>query len=123
MVPAGDLLAGLGITRPTLGRLVADAGGAVVRLGRTRATADAQRQDTPAGSEWPLFRMREDGRLEELGQVVALRGDAFYVQTQGDRSNLVLPPEGDIMGCFCARRVCLQQNRRSSRPTATPSWR
>lgn len=100
VVPAADLLAGLGITRPTLGRLVADAGGAVVRLGRTRATAYAQRQDTPAGSEWPLFRMREDGRLEELGQVVALRGDTFYVQTQGDRPNLVRPPEGDIMGCF-----------------------
>ncbi len=100
VVPAADLLDGLGVTRPTLGRLVADAGGRVVRLGRTRATAYAQRQNAPAGSEWPLFRMREDGSLEELGQVLALSGDTFYVQMEGDRPNLVRPPEGDIMAYF-----------------------
>lgn len=74
-----------------------------MRLGRTRATAYAQRQDTPAGSEWLLFRMREDGRLEELGQVVALRGDTFYVQTQGDRPILSARPKAASWG---ASRAC-----------------
>ena len=75
VVPASELLEGLAVTRPTLARLVAEAKGRVVRLGRTRATAYAIRQVTAAGSEWPLFRMRGDGSLEELGQVVALSGD------------------------------------------------
>lgn len=99
-VPAADLLEGLGITRPTLGRLVAEARGSVVRLGRTRATAYAMRQVTAAGSEWPLYRMRDDGSLEELGQMVALSGDTFHVQLEGDRPNLVRPPEGDVAGYF-----------------------
>ena len=59
-VPAGALAARLGITRPTLARLVAEARDRVVRLGRTRATAYAVRQPTAAGSEWPLFRLRAD---------------------------------------------------------------
>ncbi len=71
-----------------------------MRLGRTRATAYAMRQITAAGSEWPLFRMRGDGSLEELGLVVALSGDTFHVQLDGDRPNLVRPPEGDITGYF-----------------------
>lgn len=100
VVPAAELLEGLGITRPTLGRLVAEAGGRVVRLGRTRATAYGVRQVSAAGSEWPLFRIRGDGTLEELGQVVALTGDTFHVQVEGDRPNLVRPPEGDITGYF-----------------------
>lgn len=99
-VPAADLLEHLGIARPTLSRLVADAGGKIARLGRTRATAYAVRQATAAGSDWPLFRMREDGALEELGHVVALSGDTFHVQLEGDRPNLARPPEGDIKGFF-----------------------
>ncbi len=51
VVSAADLVDRLGITRTTLSRLVAEAGDRVVRLGRTRATAYAVRQQTAAGSE------------------------------------------------------------------------
>lgn len=90
----------LGVNRMTLTRLVAAAGERVVRLGNTRATAYAVRQTTRAGSEWPLFRLREDATLEELGVVTALSGDSFHVQSNSARPNLARAPEGDIVGFF-----------------------
>jgi hypothetical protein len=37
-VPAGRLLTSLGVSRPVLGRLVAEAGSQVLRIGKARAT-------------------------------------------------------------------------------------
>lgn len=99
-VPAGALAARLRITRPTLARLVAEAGDRVVRLGHTRATAYAVRQPTAAGSEWPLFRLRADATLEELGTVVALTGDTFHVQPDTARPNLTRSPDTGVEGHF-----------------------
>jgi hypothetical protein len=99
-VTAADLTEGLGVTRMTLSRLVAEAGDRVVRLGRSRATAYAVRQVTAAGSEWPLYRLRADASLEELGSVIALTGDTFHVQAHPPRPNLTRPPEGDVDGHF-----------------------
>lgn len=99
-VLAADLVERLGVTRMTLSRLVAQAGERVVRMGRTRATAYTARQTTAAGSEWPLFRLRADATLEELGRVVALTGDSFHVQVGGVRPNLTRPPDGTLDGYF-----------------------
>lgn len=93
VVSAADLVDRLGVTRTTLSRLVAEAGDRVVRLGRTRATAYAVRQQTAAGSEWPLFRLRPDATLEELGSVVALTGETFHVSTTAARPNLTRSPD------------------------------
>ncbi|WP_256775924.1 MULTISPECIES: type II toxin-antitoxin system HipA family toxin YjjJ [unclassified Stenotrophomonas] len=99
-VSAAALVDRLGITRTTLSRLVAEAGERIVRLGRTRATAYAVRKQTPAGSEWPLFRLRADATLEELGTVVALTGESVHVQTNAARPNLTRSPDDTVDGYF-----------------------
>ncbi|QIO89650.1 hypothetical protein G9274_003335 [Stenotrophomonas rhizophila] len=105
-LPAGEVVAAaalaerLGATRMTLSRLVADAGDRVARLGRGRATAYAARRATAAGSEWPLFRLRPDASLEELGTLIALSGDAFHLDVGTARPNLNRAPDGAIDGWF-----------------------
>lgn len=100
VVSAADLVDRLGVTRTTLSRLVAEAGDRLVRLGRTRATAYAVRQQTAAGSEWPLFRLGPDATLEELGTVVALTGETFHVATTAARPNLTRSPDETVDGHF-----------------------
>ncbi|WP_303636889.1 type II toxin-antitoxin system HipA family toxin YjjJ [Stenotrophomonas tuberculopleuritidis] len=99
-LPAAVLTERLGVNRMTLSRLVAASGGQVVRLGQTRATAYALRQPSRAGSEWPLYRLREDATLEELGRMIALSGDTFHVDASRARTNLQRAPEGDLPGFF-----------------------
>ena len=93
-VPAAWLVQRLGVTRPVLARLVAEAGAQVLRVGRARATAYVARASTDAGSAWPLRRLRPDATLEELGTLYALRGERFQFVPEGDRPNLVRPVEG-----------------------------
>lgn len=85
----------------------------MVRLGRTRATAYAVRQQTAAGSEWPLFRLRPDATLEELGSVVALTGETFHVSTTAARPNLTRSPDETVDGHFPGAAVV------SGRPAPT----
>lgn len=98
-VPAGRLLTSLGVSRPVLGRLVAEAGSQVLRIGKARATRYASRARTPAGSSWPIWRMRPDATLEELGVLHALRGERFQFETNGDRPNLTRVVE-EVPGHF-----------------------
>lgn len=93
-VPAARLLQQLGVTRPVLSRLVAEAGEQVLRLGKARATSYVARATTDAGSSWPLLRLNPDARLEELGTLVALRGERFQFIPNGERPNLMRPVEG-----------------------------
>lgn len=93
-VPAAWLVQRLGVTRPVLARLVAEAGAQVLRVGRARATAYVARASTDAGSAWPLRRLQPDATLEELGTLYALRGERFQFVPEGDRPNLVRPVEG-----------------------------
>ncbi|KAF1694154.1 type II toxin-antitoxin system HipA family toxin YjjJ [Pseudoxanthomonas koreensis] len=87
-VPASRLLALLGISRPVLSRLVREAGTRVLRLGKGRATHYVARTGTDADSTWPLWRMRADATVEELGTLYVLQGERFQFQPQADRPNL-----------------------------------
>ncbi len=93
-VPAGRLVAALGVTRPVLARLVAEAGDRVLRIGRARATAYAARARSDAGDAWPLWRMRPDATLEELGTLHLLRGERFQFVPDAERLNLTRPVDG-----------------------------
>ncbi|WP_407353518.1 type II toxin-antitoxin system HipA family toxin YjjJ [Luteimonas sp. R10] len=93
-VPASRLLQALGVTRPVLSRLVREAGDQVLRIGRARATAYVARASTDAGDAWPLWRMRPDATLEELGTLSLLRGERFQFLPEGERPNLTRPVEG-----------------------------
>jgi hypothetical protein len=92
-IPAGRLVEALGITRPVLARLVEEAGDQVLRIGRARSTAYAARARTDAGDAWPLWRMRPDATLEELGTLHSLRNERFQFVPNGERPNLMRPVE------------------------------
>jgi hypothetical protein len=92
-VPAGRLVEALDVSRPVLARLVAEAGDQVLRIGRARSTAYAARGRTDAGDAWPLWRMRPDATLEELGTLHPLRNERFQFVPSGERPNLMRPVE------------------------------
>lgn len=75
---AAQIGAALGISQPTVSRLLASAGDSVVRIGKARATRYAlSRQIGRAGNRWPLFRITAQGRAETLGELHALHGDGY----------------------------------------------
>lgn len=98
-LPAGRLVEALGVTRPVLARLVGEAGDQVLRIGRARATAYAARARSDAGDAWPLWRMRPDATLEELGTLHLLRAERFQFVPNGERPNLMRPVE-NVPGHF-----------------------
>jgi hypothetical protein len=80
---AAEVLSGLDASPATLSRLVAaDARGParIERIGAARATRYALRRHVQgAGSRWPLWRMHEDGRVQALGELIALAGGRWRV--------------------------------------------
>jgi len=81
---AAQVGAALGISQPTVSRLLLSAGDSVVRLGKARATRYAlSRQLGRAGGRWPLFRITAQGQAESLGQLHALYGDGYLFAPHG----------------------------------------
>lgn len=82
-VTAAQVAAALGISQPTVSRLLATAGNVVVRIGKARAARYALgREVGRAGSRWPLFRISDQGQAESLGQLHALYGDGYLFVPQ-----------------------------------------
>ena len=71
---AADLRERLGVSPATLMRMVRDAGQAVVRIGRARATRYALRQQWPNldSSRFPLFRVADTGTAVSAGELITL---------------------------------------------------
>jgi hypothetical protein len=81
VVTAKDLGRRLDISQPTVSRLVAQAGSAVVKIGRARATRYSATRDVRGlGRHWPLFRINAQGRPEDVGRLVALHGDGCLLE-------------------------------------------
>ena len=88
--PASVLAGELGISQPTLSRLLASAGERIVRIGRARASRYALAHSIArAGSHWPLYRISADGKPETLGELHALHRDEFFFEPQGARPALM----------------------------------
>ncbi|MDQ8020852.1 MAG: type II toxin-antitoxin system HipA family toxin YjjJ [Moraxellaceae bacterium] len=71
---AGTVVERLGISRPTLSRLVATAGDRVIRYGTARATAYAARRSVAGLGAWPVYRIGEDGRAISIATLHAVAG-------------------------------------------------
>lgn len=88
--PAAAIAAELGVSQPTMSRLLSAADARVVRIGRARASRYALAHEIArAGSHWPLYRIGADRKPETLGELHALHGDAFYFESAGSRPALV----------------------------------
>ncbi|MEC5386605.1 type II toxin-antitoxin system HipA family toxin YjjJ [Uliginosibacterium sp. H3] len=73
-LPAGELVERLGISRPTLSRLIASVGDQVLRYGTARATTYAARRSLAGNSAWPVYRIDEEGRATSIGTLHAVLG-------------------------------------------------
>lgn len=70
---AADLAADLGVSQPTVSRLLASVGDVVARIGQARRSRYAAIRDVRGlGSRWPLFRIDAQGRPQEFGLLTAL---------------------------------------------------
>lgn len=70
---AQDLGTDLGLSQPTVSRLLTAAGNTVVRIGRARRSRYAVRRDVRGlGEQWPLYRIDAHGRPHTMGQLAAL---------------------------------------------------
>jgi len=79
---ARELSAALGVSQPTISRLLTAAGDQVVKIGRARSSRYAAVRDVRGlGSRWPLYRIDRRGRPQHFGQLVALHGDACWLDT------------------------------------------
>lgn len=89
-LPAAAIAAELGVSQPTVSRLIVQAGARVVRIGRARAARYALAHEIArAGTHWPLYRIGGNARAERIGELHALQGDGFFFEPAGDRPALV----------------------------------
>lgn len=73
----------LGVSQPTVSRLLASAGDAIVRIGKARASRYALgREIARVGNHWPLYRVDAAGRSERLGELRALHGEGFHFEPE-----------------------------------------
>ena len=79
-VPAGALCAGLGVSRPTLARVLASMPGEIVTWGAARATQYALRDNFRGLPDIPVYRVNAAGQIEALGQLTPVRPDGFVMR-------------------------------------------
>ena len=73
--------AALGVSQPTVSRIVAAMGNHIVRIGRARASRYAlAREIARVGSRWPLYRIDAAGHSERLGELRAMHGEGFHFE-------------------------------------------
>lgn len=92
---AETLAAALRVSRPTLSRLVAQAGDRVCRIGKTRATRYARtRVIEGLGRALPVFRVRETGEVAPEGRLHLLwEGQTCWDRPEGSALFTGLPPQ------------------------------
>jgi hypothetical protein len=77
-----DAQTALGISQPTLSRLVRAAGERVLQIGRARATRYAlAREVRTFGSSWPVHRIDPEGRASVAGHLRAIHPDGWWFES------------------------------------------
>jgi hypothetical protein len=77
-----DLAAALGVSQPTVSRLIQALGPQVIKLGAARATTYARPRPIDGQHQWPLFRVTGEARIEPCGELYSLMGlPAFWFRS------------------------------------------
>jgi len=79
--PARALYERLGVSQPTLSRMVAQLGVSILRFGKARQTQYALRRKIGAHEEFPLFRVSATGNLEQWGILHPVMPESYLVET------------------------------------------
>ncbi|WP_043428552.1 type II toxin-antitoxin system HipA family toxin YjjJ [Cystobacter fuscus] len=89
---AKELASELGVSQPTVSRLIQEAGERVCRMGQTRATRYARTRSLPRlGTRQPLHRISEAGTIERFGEVHLLEGGRYWFTPAEGHSWLHIP--------------------------------
>src|SRR6476660_7649968 len=87
---AAELTKALGFSQPTLSRVIGglEREAQVVRTGSTRGARYSllTRTVDGIGTRWPLYRIDEAGRLNEMGAIHALARDQYVVTRKAGQS-------------------------------------
>lgn len=81
---AADIARALGVSQPTVSRLISSAGNSVIRIGKARAARYAlARSIGRQGSEWPLYAIDPAGKAKGLGRLHAIGTEQYlFVPTK-----------------------------------------
>jgi hypothetical protein len=80
-LPARDVLRALGVSQPTLSRLLRASGPRVRRIGQTRASTYAVgREVRTLGDAWPVYRVDRTGRVRKVAKLHALHPNAWWYE-------------------------------------------
>ena len=110
---AKDLARELGVSQPTVSRLIEAAGDRVCRMGQARATRYARTRTLPGlGTRLPLYRVSEAGKVEPFGALHLLEGGRHWLSVPGGTGTLFeglppfasdMSPQGYVGRTFSAR--------------------
>lgn len=77
---ARELSAALGVSQPTVSRLLGAADGQVVKIGAARSSRYAAIHEVRGlGSRWPLYRIDGKGHPRDFGELVTLHGEGCWL--------------------------------------------
>ena len=82
-----QLADGLGISQPTISRVLAELGGDIIRIGAARSIQYALRDSVRGLSDIPVYRVDQEGRVHFLGNLVPVRPDGFVWRHEGGRTS------------------------------------
>lgn len=80
---ARELADSLGVSQPTVSRLLAELGGELLRLGAARSARYALRDALRGLPDMPVYRVDEQAKVEHLGRLVPVRPEGFVMLELG----------------------------------------
>lgn len=85
--PARVLYERLGISQPTLSRLINKLGESILRFGKARQTQYALRRTLGSHTTLPLYRVNSSGNLEQWGWLHPIMPEGYLVETWANQSH------------------------------------
>ncbi len=85
-----ELQGGLGVSQPTLSRVIRQLGARVIRVGGGRSARYGLRRELPnIGSAWPVFAIDANGAPSVYGRLTALARDQYWLDATLTRDSLL----------------------------------